>query len=129
MTNKENPLSAALDKMVDHILNFDEIPFLDLVQHAWRKRWVIAEVADPEDNNPLRYALKACLLERMAEIWSAPPKNMPSMAPAWCHSVPPAPHPFSVISPEFTHFWEGEAGSAVFAKRNIFAPNEFMFFL
>jgi hypothetical protein len=37
--------------------------------------------------------------------------------------------PLSVIAPEFMRFWDGETGSPIFAKRNIFAPSEFMYFL
>lgn len=120
---------AALEKMVSHLLVHEEMPFLDLVQYSWRCGWEIADVGDPEDDDELRYALKACILERMAEIWSAPPKNCPSRAPDWCRNVPPVAVRFAVHSPEYASYWENETFSPVFMKRNIFAPREFMFFV
>lgn len=77
----------------------------------------------------LKQALKACLLERMVEVWNAPPKNGDEKAPGWCKSIPALAVRFSVIKPEEQEFWKDELSSPVFAKRNIFAPKEFMFFL
>lgn len=129
MENNAADLDLVLDKMVDHLLRFDEIPFLDLVQHVWRRGWDIALARDPCEADTLRYALKACILERMAEIWSQPPKNQPVATPAWCKNVPPFERTFSVIKPELERYWKGDLASPVFEKRNIFAPKEFMFFL
>lgn len=78
---------------------------------------------------PRKRTLKACLLERMAEIWNAPPKNAREEVPSWCQSVPAVLDRFSVISPENQGFWKGEEGSPIFGRRNIFAPRDFMFFL
>lgn len=122
-------LDNTLDRMVDLLLKFDEIPFLDLVQHVWRRGWSLSAASPPKDSDPLRRALKACLLERMAEIWSGPPKNIDEQAPNWCGSIPALSVRFSVIKPEDQAFWENEPSSPVFERRNIFAPKEFMFFL
>jgi hypothetical protein len=129
MENNNLTLALALDRMVDHLLVYDEMPFLDLVQKVWRKQWNLDAAPFPANADPLRLALSACLLERMAEVWSQAPKNTPSTPPAWCQTVPALAEPFSVISPEFMRFWEGETGAPIFAKRNIFAPTEFMYFL
>lgn len=72
---------------------------------------------------------KASILERMVEIWNAAPRNASESAPPWCAAVPAVDQPFSVISPEYRSFWEDEPGSPAFAKRNIFAPKAFMFFV
>lgn len=122
-------IDIVLDRMVDNLIGYDEIAFLDDVQFIWRREWNIADVADPKDADPLRYALKACVLERMAEIWSAPPRNLKTSAPAWCKDVPPVEDKFSVIRAEYRDVWRDDFASPVFAKRNIFAPKEFMFFL
>ncbi len=124
----DNP-SSLLDRMVDHLLAHEEIPFLDLVQQVWRRGWRLEEIADPVDTDPLRYALKACVLERMAEIWGSPPRNVQSSAPPWCERVPAAPVQFSVVSPDYEEVWREEEPSPIFAKRNIFAPRQFMFFV
>lgn len=129
MENNVKSLPTLLDEMVDFIVKFEEIPFLDLVQYVWRRELPLSSVPDPCDTDTLRYALKACILERMAEIWSQPPKNTVIAAPAWCQYVPAVQEQFSVIAPEFAHFWQGEACSPIFKKRNIIAPENFMFFL
>jgi hypothetical protein len=129
MVNNSDGLAGLLDKMVDYLLQYEEIPFLDLVQEIWRRGYDISTAPVPLDGLAIRCALKACILERMAEIWCTPPKNTPTEPPLWCHSVPPLKEHFSVVAPEFASFWVGEEGSNIFAKRNIFAPKEFMFFL
>ena len=122
-------LDNALDKMVDLIEDYDEIPFLDLVQFIWRRSWPLVSASKPTDTSPLRLALKACLVERLVEIWNSPPKNSIEQVPDWCKSVPAVSDRFSVIKPENQKLWENELPSEVFEKRNIFAPKEFMFFL
>lgn len=122
-------LDTTLDRMVDALLAYDEIQFLDFVQHIWRRGWPLSSAQKPVDKDALRLALKACLLERMVEIWNAPPKNSNELVPTWCQSVPAVQDRFSVIRPENQAFWEGEEGSSIFQHRNIFAPREFMFFL
>lgn len=122
-------LDATLDRMVDALVAYEEIQFLDLVQYIWRRGWPLSSAQKPNDSDALRLALKACLLERMVEIWNAPPKNANEQIPGWCEVVPPSPDRFSVISPENQVFWESEEGSPIFQRRNIFAPRDFMFFL
>lgn len=122
-------LDATLDRMVDALVAYEEIQFLDLVQYIWRRGWPLSSAKKPDDNDALRLALKACLLERMVEIWNAPPKNANEQVPAWCEVVPSSPVRFSVISLENQVFWESEEGSPIFQRRNIFAPRDFMFFL
>ena len=122
-------LDLVLDRMADHILSYEEIEFLDLVQYVWRREWPLCEASKPKDEDPLRLAIKASLLERMVEIWNSPPKNSAEKVPKWCASIPGVENEFSVISPEKMQLWENEPGSEVFKKRNIFAPEQFMFFL
>lgn len=122
-------IDKILDKMVDHVIKFEEIEFLDLVQFVWRRAWELNSAQDSSDEDPLRYALKACLLERMAEIWSSPPKNIPTLAPIWCKDVPAVTRHFSVVDLSQAELWKDEPCSEVFEKRNIFAPKQFMFFL
>ena len=122
-------IDRVLDRMVDNLLAYNEIPFLDDVQFIWRRGWSIENVTDPEDMDPLRYALKACILERLAELWSQPPRNMDTRPPGWCESVPAVEEEFNVISEEYRAYFANDLRSSVFARRNIFAPREFMFFL
>ena len=122
-------LDEILDKMVDYLLAYDEIRFLDLVQFVWRRGWPLSSASKPKDKDPLRLALKACLVERMVEIWNAPPKNSHEAVPDWCEMVPAVEARFSVIEHKNKELWKNEPSSPIFDKRNIFSPKEFMFFL
>ncbi|WP_299948200.1 helix-turn-helix transcriptional regulator [uncultured Microbulbifer sp.] len=120
---------GVLDRMCDAAMRKDTVAFMDDVQLFWRKQWDLAWVADPHEKEALKYALKACFLERMAEVWAEPPKSQPMSAPDWCRSVPPVQKEFSVIPDEYREFYEGDLISPIFGKRNIFAPRDFMFFV
>lgn len=122
-------LDSVLDSMTDKLIAYDEIAFLDMVQYVWRRGWSLKSASCPSDDSELRCALKACILERMVELWSAPPKNTPETAPVWCSNVPAPKDHFSIIKPEEQSFWQNEPSNPIFEKRNIFAPKEFMFFL
>lgn len=118
-----------LDRMCSAIRRHDTVGFMDDVQRFWRKQWVIADTPDPKDSDPLTYALKACIMERMAEVWSQPPKSKLSEPPVWCRTVPPVRDRFSVISEEYSKEFEDDLASPIFEHRNIFAPLNYMFFV
>lgn len=120
---------GVLDRMCDSVIRKDTVAFMDDVQLFWRKEWDLSTVSDPHEKDALKYALKACFLERMAEVWGEPPKSLSMAAPAWCLRVPPVQKDFSVIPDEYREFYEGDLVSPVFSKRNIFAPRDFMFFV
>lgn len=120
---------GVLDRMCDSVIRKDTVAFMDDVQLFWRKEWDLSKVPDPRDRDALKYALKACFLERMAEVWSEPPKSHPMNAPAWCQWVPAVQKEFSVIPDEYREFYDGDLVSPIFSKRNIFAPRDFMFFV
>ncbi|WP_226642203.1 hypothetical protein [Microbulbifer variabilis] len=122
-------LDSTLDLMIDKILEHDEIAFLDLIQLVWRRGWELESATDRHPASPLLHALRACLVERMVEIWNAPPKNANEKVPSWCGEVPALQERFSVIKPADQSFWKKEPSNQIFEKRNIFAPKEFMFFL
>lgn len=116
-----------LDRMCDAVIAHDAVAVMAEVQYFWGAEWPVATVARPLDEHPLRLALKACLLERMAEVWNAPPKNEPSSAPAWCSEIEPVSEEFSVVPDEYRASFAME--SPVFRKRNIFAPRDYLFFV
>lgn len=122
-------LDAVLDNMTDKLLAYDEIAFLDMVQFVWRRGWPLESATSPTDGSELRCALKACLVERMVELWSSPPKNSPEKVPTWCANIAAVSERFSVIEPKDQSSWANEPSNPIFEKRNIFAPREFMFFL
>lgn len=118
-----------LDRMCDAVIRRDTVALMDDVQLFWRNDWDLSVVADPHEKDALKYALKACFLERMAEVWSEPPKSTVMAIPNWCLRVPPVQKDFSVIPDEYREFYEGDLVSPIFSKRNIFAPRDFMFFV
>lgn len=120
---------GVLDRMCESAIQQDTVAFMDDVQLFWRKEWDLSQVPDPHEKDALKYALKACFLERMAEVWSEPPKSHPAQAPNWCQWVPAVQKEFSVIPEEYREFYEGDLVSPIFSKRNIFAPRDFMFFV
>lgn len=120
---------GVLDRMCESVVQQDTVAFMDDVQLFWRKEWNLSQVPDPHEKDALKYALKACFLERMAEVWSEPPKSCPTQAPDWCQLVPAVQKEFSVIPEEYRGFYEGDLVSPIFTKRNIFAPRDFMFFV
>lgn len=120
---------TVLDQMCDSVIHKDTVAFMDDVQLFWRKQWDLSQVSDPHEKDALKYALKACFIERMAEVWSEPPKSQPMSIPHWCQRVPAVQKEFSVIPDEYREFYEGDLVSPIFSKRNIFAPRDFMFFV
>jgi len=120
---------SVLERMCESIIRHDTVAVMDDVQLFWGKEWDLAQVPDPREEDALKYALKACFLERMAEVWSEPPKSHPAAAPDWCRQVAAVKENFSVISPEYQNFFDGGLTSPVFSRRNIFAPRDFMFFV
>ena len=52
-----------LGRMVDDILSRDEVALAEEVQYFWRRGWKLAEIKDPCEDDPLRYALKASLVQ------------------------------------------------------------------
>jgi len=120
---------GVLDRMCESVIQKDTVAFMDDVQLFWRKDWDLTQAPDPYEKEALKYALKACFLERMAEVWSQPPKSFPAHAPDWCERVPAVQKEFSVIPEEYREFYEGDLVSPIFGKRNIFAPRDFMFFV
>ncbi|MDZ7924951.1 MAG: helix-turn-helix transcriptional regulator [Marinagarivorans sp.] len=120
---------GVLERMCDSVIRKDTVAFMDDVQLFWRKEWNLSTVFDPHEKDALKYALKACFIERMAEVWGQPPKSHSMAIPTWCSHVPPVLKNFSVIPDEYREFYEGDLVSPVFSKRNIFAPRDFMFFV
>ena len=118
-----------LDQMYDSISLNDTVAFMDNVQLFWRMDWPLCSINDPNEKDKLKYALKACFVERMVELWNAPPKLQQSSAPDWCNNVAAAEKHFSVIASDYKDFYKGDLISPIFSKRNIFAPRDFMFFV
>ena len=70
MKPSSNQPLECLDRITDSILNHDLVELKGEVQHFWRNNWKISQVPDPKDQDPLRYAIKASVLERLVQVWN-----------------------------------------------------------
>ena len=86
------------------------------------------DIKKPRKTNDLSFALKACITERMVEVWNSPPKNKKEAVPEWCERVPAANQWYSVVREENFSFFKSDP-SEIFLKRNIFAPRNYLFFV
>lgn len=125
---KNDTPNKCLNRMVKYLLRDDDLSVREEVQYFWRQKWAIKDIKKPRRTDDLTLALKACIVERMVEVWNAPPKNQNESVPEWCCGVPALDQEFSVISKEYRHFFEDDP-SDIFGKRNIFAPRNYLFFV
>lgn len=125
--------AEALDGMVHHLLahaaNRDNlnhlVAALDTVQHLCWAMVRLVEIPEPNHLGPVGKALAASVVERLAEVYGAPPHNQPQTAPAWCATVPASPAVIWLIAPEWA---DGVELNPAFARRNIMALANFLAF-
>lgn len=114
-----------LDELVAALLENRDIDFRSLIEWLFRHDVLPEQFPDPGYDDPLRYALAASIVERMAEVWQTPPHDKPSSLPEWCNGVPALSTPFLLIPPDLTRF----RTNPTFKKRNILALDGFMNFI
>ncbi len=137
----------------------------DEIQYFWRRglrgylhpchwlyggKWLVEDIPDPKrwfGEDPVRYALAACVAEHMAETFNwrmdrlkirrdtrdwdnrlGPPIR--EKAPSWCASVGPSPIRRVVDEQKrkVRERWPRNQLSDIFYKRNLIAKKEFLFF-
>lgn len=130
---KNDTPTASLDRMVMAAMQHDSVGLQGEVQYFWRQGWRIAHVPDPQDGDPVRYALKACLLERMVQVWNFRTKLLEEdrkreQSPKWCKTVPRVPERVALVRPEHVVVFADDY-SPVFMKRNFLAPKEALLFI
>lgn len=101
------------------------IAALDAVQALYRSGVALAEIPAPSDIDPRVRAIKASVLERLVEVWGAPPHDRPhERAPSWCSAIEPSPEEIWLIPPDFA----GHPLDPTFGRRNIRALANFLMF-
>jgi len=80
----------------DMLVSFSNI----VMDRSWLRQ-VIAELPDPQDADPIRAALKACIVEQMVSVqlsvWDRlstlhrAPQRFAGTVPAWAVATPPSP--------------------------------------
>lgn len=124
--NRQLRASALLDEMADSLLSGDEIAFSDLILDWYREDLECRSVPRPKDSDHLRLAVKASILERLAEVLNLPPHNGDQMPSPWCESIGALDEPVKLQSERLL---EGEDYCHAFQKRNLFVVSNFMFFI
>jgi hypothetical protein len=113
-----------LDDLVAALLEARDIDFRNLVEWLYWEDVLPEQFPDPGYQDPIKHALAASIIERMADVWGMPPHWKPSAIPTWCHDVPSLEKPFLLIPPELVTF----RLNPTFKKRNIIVLDGFMSF-
>lgn len=117
---------AMLNDMANFLLARDEIAFSDLILDWQRDNIQFNTVPFPKDNDKIRLAVKASILDRLVEVLNSPPHNASQSAPSWCNRIPALDAPLKLQSDRLL---EDEQYCSAFEKRNLYAVRNFMFFV
>ena len=112
--------------MAGYILSGNEIAFSDLILDWYRDGFDCLSVPRPVHTDELRMALKASILERLAEVLNSPPHNGTQKPPHWCKKIGSLSKPVRLQSDRLL---EDEQYCEAFQKRNLFVVSNFMFFV
>ena len=118
--------SALLDDIASKLLLGDEIAFSDLILDWYRENLECGSVPRPKDNDKLRLAVKASIVERLVEVLNAPPHSGNQAPAPWCDSIEPLKEPMKLQSDRLL---EDEDYCQAFEKRNLYVVSNFMFFI
>lgn len=130
----QHAAAEALAEMVDHLLahaaDHDDLDHLvqalDIVQMWCWENVRLEDIPAPTGMDATRMALAASVIERLVEVYRAPPHNQPQQAPAWCSAVPPSPVEIWLVQP----VWAGGAAlNPIFQRRNIMALENVLSFV
>lgn len=121
-------LDRVLSNAILHFLNFEEMKLMSCVRHIWAKEWKLQNAAYFEDEPKLNQAIRASLIEALVDVWRKKGDNS-VFAPGWCQTVPGLEQTIYAIKPNLRSLFESDLKNPFFAKRNIDAPSDFLFFI
>lgn len=131
-----NPADAALaltaitNHLLTHAADHDDLDHLvqalDIVQHMCWENVSLKDIPQPTGMDAVRKALAASVVERLVDVYHAPPHNQPQQAPAWCAKVPSSPVEVWLVDREWA---DGETLNPIFRRRNIMALENFLMFV
>ncbi len=81
---------------------------------------------EPHDTDQKTLAMKAALIERMAQVFTMPPHNRTYEIPEWCQNNWRSPHTIYLISQDILALDEP---NEIFQKRNIQTLHNFLYFV
>ena len=126
MKDNDSQLNLILDQMTDSLMSGHEIEYSELVLDWFRNSYRCSSVPRPDDNDPLRLAVKASIVERMVEVFNSPPHNDDQAVPAWCETIGAVDE---LVKLQSERLLEGEDYCEVFEKRNLLVVKNFMYFI
>jgi len=126
MNDNNSQLNTTLDQMTDDILSGREIDFSERILDWFRNGYRCINVPRPDDNDSLRLALKASIIERMVEVFNSPPHNDNQLVPEWCDDIGAVKEQVKLQSERLL---EDEDYCEVFEKRNLLVVKNFMYFI
>ncbi|TVZ37669.1 helix-turn-helix protein [Alteromonadaceae bacterium 2753L.S.0a.02] len=122
----KDAMAALLDKMANLLLDGDEIAFSDLVLDWYRSEFDCQLTPKPSDTDAHMLALKACIVERLVEVFNMAPHNANQSVPNWTSSVKGVNE---VVKLQSDRLLEDEVYCFAFEKRGFLVAKNFMFFI
>lgn len=119
-------MAALLDKMANLLLNGDEIAFSDLILDWYRSEFDCQLTPKPSDTDARMLAIKACIVERLVEVFNMAPHNANQSVPNWTSSVKGVNE---VVKLQSDRLLEDEDYCEAFEKRGFLVAKNFMFFI
>ena len=83
-------------------------------------------VPKPTDTDIMRLAVKASIIERLAEVLNSHPRNGHQVVPTWCREIKGLKKPLKLQS---ARLLEDEQLCEAFEKRNLQVVKNFMYFI
>ncbi len=115
-----------LDQMAKNALSGKEIELCDAVQDFYRTGLSCSVFPEPDDTDEKILAMKAALVERIAQVFTMPPHDRKYEIPDWCKNNWSSPKKIFLISKDILSL---DTPNPVFEKRNIHALNNFLYFV
>ena len=115
-----------LDQMAKNALSAKEVELCDAVQDFYRTGLSCSAFPEPNDTDEKVLAMKAALVERIAQVFTMPPHDRKYEIPDWCKNNWRSPKKISLISKDILSL---DTPNPVFEKRNIHTLNNFLYFV
>ena len=115
-----------LDLMAKNAFSGKEVELCDAVQDFYRTGLSCSVFPEPKDTDKKTLAMKAAIIERMAQVFTMPPHNRKYEIPDWCKNDWSSPKKIYLISKDILSL---DVPNAIFQKRNIHTLDNFLYFV
>ncbi len=125
-TLKKTDFTDFLDLMAKNAFSGKETELCDSIQDFYRTGLSCAVFPEPKDADIKTLAMKAAIIERMAQVFTMPPHNRKYEIPGWCKNNWSCPKRIYLISKDILSLDEP---NEIIQKRNIHTLNNFLYFV